>query len=200
MKLTQGLTAALAGLASAATTQQSAQVYLLSSSSAPSSQSPASLPASLARLVFLQRLSPFGKGPSVLDGTADAKLDDVVDAMNRFGKAPPPMHPDGAELSPQQLVLILEDMTPTQMAELGKQVKGAFKGMKPAFEIPNPPPTRAHDDLIDIDFYNAGLTSHTKCEIDLIIDPKNEKCWDDDAKSNVARYNLDKVCMHHGQH
>jgi hypothetical protein len=189
MKLSHGLTAALAGIASAAGSQPSAQVYLLPSSS----QSPASLPASLARLIFLQRLSPFDNGPSVLDGAAGTTIDDVVDAMNRFGKAPPPMHPEGAELNPQQLVLILEDMTTAQMTELGKQVNGAYKGMKPAFEIPNPPPTRAHDDLVDIDFYNAGLTSHTKCDIDLVIDPKNEKCWNGDVKSNVAKYNVEKV-------
>lgn len=191
MKLTHGLTAALAGFASAASSQQPAQVYLLPSSDAASTQSPATISASLARLIFLQRLSPFGQGPSIIDGAGGADLDTVVKTMNRFGKAPPSLHPE-SELSPQ-LVLILEDMTTEQMSELQKQVKGAYKGMKPAFEISNPPSTRAHDDLVEIDFYNAGLTSHTKCDIELVIDPQNEKCWDAAANANVAKYNVLEV-------
>lgn len=191
MKLTHGLTAALAGLASAAGAQQPAQVYLLSNTA--SSRSTSSIPASLARLIFLQRLSPFDQGPSIRDAAADASLEDAVAAMNHFGKAPPPMQAEGDKKTPKQLVLMLEDMTAAQMTELQKQVKTTNSGSKPAFEIPNPPSTRANEDLVDVDFFNAGIASHTACDLDQTIDPTNEKCWAK-SQSNVAKYNAAKVC------
>ena len=194
MKLSLGLAAALAGCAAAATgAQQSAQVYLIPGSKSTSSKStPVAVSPSLARLIFLQRLSPFGKGPSIRERPSRLEMEEVVSALNTFGKSSPALFSDEEASDPNQLVVILEDMTASQMSDLEKQVKNTYKGMKPAFSITNPPSARAHEDLVNLDFFNAGITNEHACDLDLISDTKNGQCWS--GKATVGRYNADKVC------
>lgn len=184
MKLTFGLTAALAGCAVAA--QQAADVYILptAASSASSSSTP-SISRSLARLILLQRLAPAGKGPSISEIPDDSDIDNVVSMMNQFGKEPVSLFGQGAG-SPSQLVVMLEGLTGEQMKDLG----GTFNS-NPAFTIADPPNSGAHDNLLKNDFYNVGITNEHKCSLQQVSNPFEEQCWS--GKSTVAKYNVQKV-------
>ncbi|PHH84851.1 hypothetical protein CDD83_1283 [Cordyceps sp. RAO-2017] len=167
MKLNAGLVAASCGLALAS--QPAAEVYLLPAREASSTAT--SLPAALARLVLLQRLAPTDQGPSSSDFPKDTSVEEVVSALNRFGKSTPPLFADGDDKAPSQLVVMLEGMTRGQMDDLGRTL-----GKGPAMTIPNPPSTSAHNDLVDFDFYGTGATNAAGCKAQQITNP-HEKCW-----------------------
>lgn len=197
MKLSLGFAAACAGLAAA----RPADVYLINGDKHVSTQQtarePASISSSLARLIFLQRLSAAGKGPSTQDVTDGTSLDDIVAALNSYGKAPPSILTPEKVKSPQQVLVLIEDMQADQISEFEGQVANRWNGMKQAFKIQNPPATQANGDLTEIDFFNAGVATRTDCDFDAVVDPENKGCWDEKAReagANAARFNAAKVC------
>ncbi|KAK7430176.1 hypothetical protein QQZ08_003361 [Neonectria magnoliae] len=180
MKLTIGLSAALASFAAAA--QQAAKVYIL-----PATLSASSTPVSpsIARLILLQRLAPIGKGASFSDVPDTADPEEVVALMNKFGKEPLQLFTEDERVSPSQLVIMLEGMTDTQIYHMGVALE-----MQPAFTIANPPSKSAHEQLLKNDFYNAGITNEHRCSLDQVINPFEESCWS--GLSTVAKYDVSK--------
>ncbi|KAF7550118.1 hypothetical protein G7046_g8122 [Stylonectria norvegica] len=180
MKLTIGLSAALASFVAAA--PQAAEVYMLP---APQSALTTVVSPSIARLILLQRIAPIGQGPAFRDVPDDANPDDVVDLMNRFGKAPTPLFPGKDDASPKQLLVMLEGMTEKDIKTMGDGFK-----LEPALLVKDPPSTSAHEKLVKNDFYNAGITNEHKCSLDENLDPFEEKCWS--GKANVVKYDITK--------
>lgn len=180
MKLTIGLSAALASFAAA--TQQAAQVYILPTSSEFASST---LSPSLARLILLQRLDINGRGPSFRDVPDNANPEEFVSLINKFGKKPLELFGEEASSSAGQLVVMLEGMTDAQIKELD-----AALDMQPAFNIPNPPSSAAHDKLVKNDFYNVGIRNEHTCSLDQVIS-LDKSCWNGDAA--VAKYDVSKV-------
>lgn len=181
MKLTIGLSAALASFAAAA--QHAAEVYILP---APESASSTSISPSTARLILLQRLASNGKGPSFSDVPDDSDPEDLMSLMNTFAKESFQLFADEERVFPNQLVVMLEGMTDAQFKEIGIALEA-----QPAFTIPNPPSADAHETLVKNDFYNVGITNAHKCSLDQVINPLEETCWS--GKSTVAKYDVSKV-------
>jgi hypothetical protein len=181
MKLTIGLSAALASFAAAA--QQAAQVYILPTSADFASSTTVS--PSLARLILLQRLDTNGKGPSFRDVPDNADPEEFVSLINKYGKEPLKLFTEETPSSPGQLVVMLEGMTEAQIKDLGVALD-----MEPAFSIPNPPSSAAHDNLVKNDFYNVGITNDHTCSLDQVINLQ-KSCWSGDA--TVAKYDVSKV-------
>lgn len=182
MKLTIGLSVALASFVAAA--QQAAEVYILPTTQ---SASTTNVTPSLARLILLQRLASNGKGLSSHEIPDTVAPEDAVALINKYGKAPEKLFSNEQDVSPSQLVIMLEGMTEEQMKELGIAIEA-----QPAFTIANPPSSDAHDNLIKNDFYNVGVTNEHGCLLDQITNPFEEACWS--GKSTVAKYDVSKVC------
>ncbi|KAH7326460.1 hypothetical protein B0I35DRAFT_466994 [Stachybotrys elegans] len=181
MKLTFGLTAAFIGAAAAAA-RQSAEVYIFPSS--PSSDTPA-VSRSVARLLLLQRLAPAGKGPSANDLPDGIDVEDVIATLNQFGKPSPGLFSKSDAKNPSQLIVMLEGMTDEQLKEMAQVMD-----MSPSFTIPDVPSSKAHENLVKNDFYNAGVTNEHECSVAQVINPFNANCWS--GKSTVAKYDVSK--------
>ncbi|KAG9258132.1 uncharacterized protein F5Z01DRAFT_633131 [Emericellopsis atlantica] len=183
MKLTLGLTAALAGCAAAA--QQAAHVYMFRGD-ADSHQTTAtpSITPSLARLILLQRVSPLGKGPSVAEIPENVDDKTVADLMNQFGGPSESLFEDDTT-TPSQALILIEGLTDSEM----KEMDGKF-GMGAAFTISAPPASSAHDSLLKNDIYNAGIASQHSCSISQVLNPFAKECWSESAA--VAKYNVQK--------
>ncbi|KAF5020109.1 hypothetical protein F66182_7872 [Fusarium sp. NRRL 66182] len=110
MKLTIGLSAALAGFAAAA--QQPAadagKVYILRGSHAI--EPTATLTPSEVRLVLHQRLAPEGEGPSFRDLTDSDDRERIVSLMNKYGKTPAPLFTEEKSATPRQLAIMVDGM------------------------------------------------------------------------------------------
>jgi hypothetical protein len=187
MKLNLGITAALAGCVAAAS-QSSANVYMFSSSTEAPTNAPA-LSRSLARLILLQRLAPLGQGTSVTELPNDINSEAAIDALNNFGKTVPSLFEDKNDDAPHQLVVMLENVSESHIKEverMGKQYK-----ISPSFTITNPPSSKAHDQLVQNDVYDAGVAHQHKCPIGRVINKNDAQCWS--GKSTVARYDIAKV-------
>lgn len=182
MKLTVGLITALAGCAAAA--QQSAEVFIVPARDASSP----SITPSLARLLLLQQLAPEGRGLSLNDIPNGIDVDHAVSLINRFGKATPPLFSAGESNAPSQLVLMLDSMNDKQMKDLRKAL-----GMKPSFTIADPPADKAHRDLMELDFYRAGVVDGSKCSVQQLANPL-EKCWGG-KRSAAAKFSVKEVRM-----
>lgn len=182
MKLSLGLLTSIYGFAAAA--QQAAEVYIL-----PSSESPLTTPVSpsLARLILLQRLSPNGKGLSSNDIPEDQNVDEVLRFINKYGKTNPSLFTQDATAAPSQLVVMLEGMTDKQIKDMG----AAFE-MQPTFSIADPPSSKAHDNFLNDDIYEAGVSKEHSCSIEQVVNPFEKECWN--GKSAVAKFNVQKVC------
>lgn len=182
MKLTLGLTAALAGCAAAA--KQAADVYIFPQADADSSTQ--SLTPSQARLILLQRLTPAGKGPSSSDIPDGSNVENIVSLLNSYGGPVPSPFSQTQATMPSQLVIMLEGMSDDQIEEMGHALK-----TKPTFTITDSPSYSANDKLIKNDFYNAGITNEHQCSIKEVTNPFEERCWS--GRSTIAKYNVRKV-------
>ncbi|EFY88726.1 hypothetical protein J3458_002222 [Metarhizium acridum] len=178
MKLTAGLITAFAGYVAAA--QQSAEVFIVPTGDA---SSPPAITPSLARLLLLQRLAPSGRGLSLHDIPNGVGTEHAVSLINRFGKDIPPLFSDGQATEPSQLVLMLESMDDKQMKGLRKAL-----GMSPSFTIADPPSGKAHRDLMELDFYRAGVADGSKCSIQQVVNPL-ESCWAG-KRSAAAKFSI----------
>lgn len=110
MKLTIGLSAALAGFAAAS--QQAAtdlaKVYILRGSH--HIEPTTSLTPSEARLILHQRLAPEGEGPSFRDFTDSDDEERIISLMNKYGKTVAPLFSDEKTATPRQLVINIDGM------------------------------------------------------------------------------------------
>jgi hypothetical protein len=110
MKLTIGLSAALAGFAAASqqATTDLAKVYILRGSH--HIEPTTSLTPSEARLILHQRLAPEGEGPSFRDFTDSDDEERIISLMNKYGKTPAPLFSDDKTATPRQLVINIDGM------------------------------------------------------------------------------------------
>ncbi|KAK2039426.1 hypothetical protein LZ31DRAFT_506155 [Colletotrichum somersetense] len=183
MKLSVGLATALAGVATALSSDQPADVYVLQSKQSSSSDIP-SLPRQIARLILLQRLSPEGKHAS-WDLPESISNEKAVTYLNEFGKAPKGLFDDATSTIPFQLVLMLEGIT----SDHAKSLQKSLAGSGPSFRVGDAPSTTANDLLLANDFPSVGVT-YKNCAFDKAINPFAEKCWS--GKSSVARFDVNK--------
>ncbi|KAK1998094.1 hypothetical protein LX36DRAFT_607644 [Colletotrichum falcatum] len=183
MKLSVGLATALAGVATAFSSDQSADVYLLQSKQPSSSDIP-SLPRQIARLILLQRLSPDGRHAS-WDLPKSISNEKAVTYLNEFGKTPKGLFSNVASTNPFQLVVMLEGIT----SDDAKSLQKSLAGSGPSFKVGDAPSTTANDLLLADDFPSVGVTLKN-CAFDMAINPFAEQCWS--GKSSVARYDVSK--------
>ncbi|KAM0282407.1 hypothetical protein ACHAQH_003088 [Verticillium albo-atrum] len=175
MKFSLGVAAALAGFTTAL---QPADVYILQSKQASTSESP-SLPRQVARLVLLQRLAPEAWAGSLDDIPKDMTAETAVSYINQFGKAPQPLFDNTASTEPSQLLVMLEGLS----SEDAKTLKKTLKGSSPAFQVSDAPSSVANNNLAQRDMASAGVGA-TKCDFVRAINPFEEECWS--GKSSVA--------------
>lgn len=186
MKLSVGLAAALTGVATALSSDQPADVYLLQSKQPSSSDIP-SLPRQIARLILLQRLSPEGQHAS-WDLPEFISNEKAVSYLNEFGKAPQALFSNAASTNPSQLVVMLEGMT----ADNAKTLQKSFATSGPTFRVGDAPSITANDMLLANDLPSVGVTAKN-CAFDKAINPFAEQCWS--GKSSVVRYDTMKVSI-----
>ncbi|WYZ44641.1 hypothetical protein EsH8_VII_001077 [Colletotrichum jinshuiense] len=183
MKLSVGLATALAGVATALSSDQPADVYLLQSKQPSSSDIP-SLPREIARLILLQRLSPEGQRAS-WDLPEHITNEKAVEYLNEFGKAPQALFSNAASMNPSQLVVMLEGIT----ADDAKTLQKSLAGTGPSFKIANAPSAAANDLLLTNDFPSVGV-AQKGCTFEKAINPFAEQCWS--GKASVVRYDTKK--------
>ncbi|GKT64169.1 arsenate reductase [Colletotrichum tofieldiae] len=176
MKLSVGLATALAGVATALSSDQPADVYLLQSKQPSNSDIP-SLPRQIARLILLQRLSPEGQHAS-WDLPESISNEKAVTYLNEFGKAPHGLFSNADSTNPSQLVVVLEGIT----SDDAKSLQTSLAGSGPSFRITDAPSTTANDLLLANDFPSVGVTTKN-CAFDKAINPFAEHCWS--GKSSV---------------
>ncbi|KAF9872565.1 arsenate reductase [Colletotrichum karsti] len=182
MKLSVGLATALAGVATALSSDQPADVYVLQSTQSSNSDIP-SLPRQIARLVLLQRLSPEGQH-GTWDLPESISSEKAVSYLNEFGMAPQGLFSNAASTNPSQLVVMLEGIT----GDDAKTLQKSF-GASPSFKVGDAPSAAANSLLLANDFQNIGVTNKG-CRFDKAINPFAEECWS--GKSSVARYDMKK--------
>nr|XP_036578596.1 arsenate reductase [Colletotrichum truncatum]KAF6785891.1 arsenate reductase [Colletotrichum truncatum] len=183
MKLSVGLATALAGVATALSSDQPADVYLLQSKQASSSNIP-SLPRQIARLILLQRLSPEGQH-GTWDLPQSISDEKAVSYLNEFGMAPQGLFSNAASANPSQLVVMLEGIT----ADDAKKIQNSLGAKAPNFRVGDAPSAAANDLLLANDFQNIGVTQKG-CQFEKAINPFAEQCWS--GKSSVARFDAKK--------
>ncbi|KAI8247865.1 putative endoplasmic reticulum membrane protein [Colletotrichum sp. SAR 10_77] len=184
MKVSVGLATALAGVATALSSDQPADVYLLQSKQTSTSSSDIpSLPRQIARLILLQRLSPEGQhGTWDLPETMSSEK--AVNYLNDFGLSPQGLFSNAASTNPSQLVVMLEGITGDDAKALQKSI-----GARPSFRVGDAPSAAANTLLLANDFQNVGVTPKG-CKFDKAINPFAEECWS--GKSSVVRYDVKK--------
>ncbi|CRK09409.1 hypothetical protein BN1708_002147, partial [Verticillium longisporum] len=181
MKFSLGVAAALAGFTSAL---QPADVYILQSKQASTSETP-SLPRQVARLILLQRLAPEAWTDSLNDIPKDVTTETAVSYINQFGKSPQPLFDNKATSEPSQLLVMLEGIS----TEDAKTLKKTLKGSGPAFEVNDAPSSVANHNLAQSDMASAGVGA-TNCDFVRAINPFEEECWS--GKSSVAVFDVRK--------
>lgn len=188
MRLFNGVAlAGLAGLATAATNDL-AEVYILSKSTAapPSDASPPLLPRQVARHILVQRLS----GETQINEPTEAiSQDDALSSIARYGKAPLPLFEDASvseDITPSQLVVMLEGVTEENAKALRNELKS------PAFKVPDAPSAKANKHLVDVDLNGVSGA----CDVAAAINPY-DNCWK--GLSLVVKYDAAKVLLirHH---
>ncbi|KFA64387.1 hypothetical protein S40285_01059 [Stachybotrys chlorohalonatus IBT 40285] len=179
MKLSLGITATLLSCGAAAA-QPSGQAYLFPG---PESSTAEALSPGLANLVLLQRLAPFGKGLSVNDLPSGNDLEDVVDAMNQYGKAQPALFADVEASVPNQLVVMLTGMTEEQITEVGDALK-----VSPAFTIADISSLSSNEIFPTHGLSSIGVMNQHGCSIGQVVNQRQEQCWS--GKSTAATYHV----------
>ncbi|KAF4980152.1 hypothetical protein FZEAL_3771 [Fusarium zealandicum] len=173
MKLTIGLTAALASFAVAA--EQAAQVYILRGSHPV--ESTTSLTQNEARLVLHQRLAAEGKGPSFRDISDTKNQERIVSLINKYGKTPAPLFSKDETASPRQLVVMVEGVPSVEH----KTHLGSLSHVQPDFTISN-----GQKEIVQNDFYGLGVAKKHSCPLNKVVNSFEESCWNGD--STLATY------------
>lgn len=177
--LTSWAVAGLAGLASAATNEP-ADVYILSKSSASTSSSP-QIPRQVARDIILSRV---GAQASFGDLPDTVSTDDALSYVLQYGKAPKPLLNLQGGAVPSQLVVLLEGVTKNNAETLKEGL-----GSKPAFSIADPPSAEANKYFIG----NELSSIAGSCDVAAAIDPYSS-CWN--GLSLVVKYDMGKVSLY----
>lgn len=189
MMLLNGLAlAGLAGLASSAATNEQAEVYILSSKHAASSsptQTAPSLPRQLARDILFQRVT----GDLQLKDLSSTIVGDrVLSYFDQYGRSPRPLFGESSDVSPSQLVVLLEGVTENNARTLREGLRK--EDFAPAFKIEDAPSTKANKHLVDVEFAAGGLSG--SCDVAAAINPY-DSCWK--GMSLVVKYDATKVRM-----
>lgn len=182
MKLNSFLLPALAGVAAAATaddssTPQHAEAYMLRHTTKQTTTSnPPSIPNSLAEAILLQRLSSADK-PSAL-GQLPQSLDEdeAISYIGEFAKPARPLFDDISDADePKQLVIAFSGITPKQH----KQLKAAIPRVPLAFTAPG--------------LGSLPVKASATCPFGPSINPKgseSSKCWS--GKTQYLQYDVTK--------
>ena len=181
MRLSIAVTAALSGLAAAAS---QADVHLFRAQ--PSYKQPETtpqLPRQLARLIFLQRLGV--DAPFSLDDITDLEMDDreALHSISAYGKPMLPLFAPRPDSEPSHLLVILEGLEPEQMEE-------TLSGRDKSFGIDEAPSSAATDNFIDDQFFPMGVST-SSCSFDRAINPLDDKCFS--GSSSIFRSDVKKV-------
>ncbi|KAK3693412.1 hypothetical protein B0T22DRAFT_476259 [Podospora appendiculata] len=192
MRFLAGITvAALSGLAAAASSRPSPDVFILQAKQQHpdlSSPSPPSIPKEVARHILLQRTSRDPYGSDLRDIPSAVGIETAVNFITQFGKSPAPLFSASEASDASQLVVILEGTT----AENAGQLKEALVKANPAsgaFSISDPPSATANQRLMTL-FRNQGIAAAAQCDIASAINPFNSACWT--GKSSVVKYDVQK--------
>ncbi|KAF4467797.1 endoplasmic reticulum membrane [Fusarium albosuccineum] len=181
MKLTIGLSAALASFAAAAqqAAEQAANVYILRGSHPGSSTT--GLTPNEARLILQQRLAPEGEGPSFRDVPTAGDQDRIVSLMNKYGKANAPLFTEDKKTPPHQLVVVVEGMTGFEY----EPYFAWFLHTQPDFTV-----SSAEKKLEQNNFYNLPTAKKQACPLSKVV-ALEKKCWN--GKSTVVTYDRSQV-------
>ncbi|TVY76048.1 putative endoplasmic reticulum membrane protein [Lachnellula suecica] len=175
MRLSASLLPAVLGIVSAAS--ESASVYLLGADELPSSNPPTLNPQQ-ARLVFAQRL-----GVSQYHAISPENAEDsTLSYINQFGGQRESLFEDLAKDQASELVLVVDGVSSSSAEPLLK----AWKQIKPAFSISNPPATSTNKKLV-LDL-NIQSGQQQKCALEDAVNPYEAKCWS--GKSKVIHFDL----------
>ncbi|KAG7293687.1 hypothetical protein NEMBOFW57_003743 [Staphylotrichum longicolle] len=203
MRLIAGITtAALSGLAAAAT-QPSADVFVFQSSSWQSSPETPSIPKEVARHILLQRasiprslrsiialadannpvqISRQRYGSDLRDIPSSINTDAAVAHIARFGKSPAPLFTQPEKSDASQLVIFVEGAGADDTTRLRKQL-----GQQVAFTVADPPSATANNNLMSL-FRGMGVASSQQCELSAVLNPFEADCWT--GPSSVVKYDL----------
>jgi hypothetical protein len=181
MKLTIGLSVALASFAAAAqqAAEQAARVYILRGSHPV--EPTTSLTPSEARLILQQRLAPEGDGPSFRDIPASADKERIVSLINKYGKASAPLFTKEQNATPQQLVVVVEGM-PTFEYE---SFFGWIFHTEPDFTV-----SKSQEKIGQNNFYDLAIAKKHGCPLSKVVS-KEGSCWNE--QSTVAIYDRSQV-------
>lgn len=178
--------AGLAGLASSAATHEQAEVYILSSKQAASPSSSTlvtpSLPRQLARDILFQRVT----GDLQLKDLSSTIVGDrVLSYFDQYGRSPRPLFGASEDVSPSQLVVLLEGVTEDNARTLREGLQK--EDFAPAFKIEDAPSTKANKHLVDVEFAAGGVSG--SCDVAAAINPY-DSCWK--GMSLVVKYDAAK--------
>jgi len=180
--------AGLAGLASAATSD-SAEVYILSKASTPSSSSTPELPRQLAKEIFVQRL---GGDIQLADIGEISDIDEALSHIARYGGVPKPLFDQAAsatDIPASQLLVVFEGVTDENSQELKRQLRD--QSSMPAFTIADVPSAPANARLIDTELSSFS----NNCDMATAINPYSS-CWGGALDGALAvKYDLKHVCI-----
>lgn len=181
MKLTIGLSAALAGFAAAShqAATDLAKVYILRGSH--HIEPTTSLTPSEARLILHQRLAPEGEGPSFRDFTDSDDEERIISLMNKYGKTPAPLFSDDMTATPRQLVINIDGM-PTFEYE---SFFGWLFNTKPDFTLDPSKENGEHPEI-----FQSIIANMPECPLSQIV-AMDDNCFH--GKAALATYSRSQV-------
>ncbi|KAK3355731.1 hypothetical protein B0H65DRAFT_452898 [Neurospora tetraspora] len=189
MRLLTSITvAALSGLAAAAASQQSADVFILDSKQQQqTSREVPRLPKEVVRHILLQRTSRDNYGSDLRDIPSSIDTEAAISFLVKYGKSPAPLFSQTETSDPSQLVVILEGITAENAGPLKESL--AKSSQRAAFAISDPPSKVANDRLMSL-FQNLGIAAPKQCDLVSAINPVNGDCWT--GSSSVVKYDVQK--------
>ncbi|KAK3335217.1 hypothetical protein B0T19DRAFT_376908 [Cercophora scortea] len=192
MRFLAGITVAvLSGLAAAASSRSSPDVFILQAKQRhqdPSSSSLPSIPKEVARHILLQRTSRDPYGSDLRDIPSTVEIETAVDFITKFGKSPAPLFSSSETNDASQLVVLLEGTTAENAGHLKETLVKADPAFA-AFSISDPPSATANQRMMTL-FQNLGIANAAQCDIASAINPFSSACWT--GKSSVVKYDVQK--------
>ena len=184
MRLSIAVTAALSGLATAASSK--ATVYLFRSEPAKPRDYAPELQRQVARLIFSHRLGVDDSFTIIDELEALPDAEEAVSHINAYGRKMLPLFTE-PEPEPSKLMVVLEGLEPGQMDEV-------MEGREKAFVIDEAPNSAANGVLIDGELGPAGAPT-SSCVLERAINPLDKDCFSGSA--SIIRYDVKKVIMSH---
>lgn len=180
MRLSIAVTAALSGLAAAASSQ--APVYIFREPPAKPRDYVPEFQRQVGRLIFAHRLGVDGSFTILdeLDALPDAE--EAVDHINAYGRKMRPLFSE-PEPEPSRLMVVLEGLEEAQMEQ-------AMGDREKAFGIGDAPSAAANGVMIDGELAPAGAPT-SSCAFERAINPLDKDCFSGSA--SIIRYDVKKV-------